>query len=106
MTSDKGSKTGKLPEKLAAIERCGFATWGSSPLPPGLAERFDPSRIPVGGIRHVRQWGIQVDDERALPGRERTSTADQELWQVVLIAKDGSSYEVNADLIVAAAEQA
>ena len=33
---------------------------------------------------------------------ERTSVADEELWQVVLQAKDGASYEVNAKLVVAA----
>jgi hypothetical protein len=43
-----------------------------------------------------------VDDERELMGHERTSVADEELWQVVLQAKDGATYEVNSRLVVAA----
>ena len=65
-------------------------------------KQFDDVRIPVVGIRHVRQWGIQVDDERELMGHERMFVADEELWQVVLQAKDGVTYEVNSRLVVAA----
>jgi hypothetical protein len=54
------------------------------------------SPIRVAGIRHVRVWGLQVDDERELPGHERTSIPDEELWQVELVADDGSKYEVSA----------
>jgi hypothetical protein len=35
-------------------------------------------------------------------GHERTSVADEELWQIILQAKDGSNYEVNAKWVVAA----
>jgi hypothetical protein len=38
---------------------------------------FDGSQIPVVGVRHVRQWGIQVDDEREILGHERTSVSDE-----------------------------
>jgi hypothetical protein len=92
-----------LPDQLAAISECGFAIWASHEAPAmNFRKHFDEVRIPVVGIRHVRQWGIQVDDERELMGHERTSVADEELWQVVLQAKDGATYEVNSRLVVAA----
>ena len=56
----------------------------------------------MAGIRHVRQWGLQVDDERELMGHERTAVADEEFWQVVLRAEDGSTYEVNASPVAMA----
>jgi len=89
----------RLPEKLAQIERRGCVVWSAEGRKTSLLQRFDAERIPVAGIRHVRVWGIQVDDERELPGRERTAIADEELWQVVLVAKDGSHYEVNSNLV-------
>lgn len=93
----------KLPDELVALQQCGFARWAAAGAPStDFRRQFDDTRIPVVGIRHVRQWGIQVDDERELMGHERTSVADEELWQVVLQAKDGTSYEVNAKLVVAA----
>lgn len=93
----------KLPDELAALQECGFARWAATAAPAAeFRQRFEEARIPVVGIRHVRQWGIQVDDERELMGHERTSVADEELWQVVLQAKNGTSYEVNAKLVVAA----
>ncbi len=93
----------KLPEALTALKECGFAFWAAEAATPAdFRQRFDQARIPVVGIRHVRQWGIQVDDEREFLGHERTTVADEELWQVVLQAKDGSTYEVNSRLVVAA----
>jgi hypothetical protein len=93
----------KLPDELVALQENGFARWAAATTPAAdFRQRFDEARIPVVGIRHVRQWGIQVDDERELMGHERTSIADEELWQVVLQAKDGATYEVNAKLVVAA----
>ena len=93
----------QLPAELVALQDCGFVRWASAATPPAeVRQRFDEARIPVAGIRHVRQWGLQVDDERELMGHERTTVADEELWQVVLRAKDGSIYEVNASLVVAA----
>ncbi len=93
----------KLPEELAALQEGGFARWAADAAPAAdFRQRFDEARIPVVGIRHVRQWGIQVDDERELMGHERTAVADEELWQVMLRAKDGATYEVNAKLVVAA----
>ena len=94
----------QLPEKLAQIEQRGCVVWSQQGRSSDLAKRFDPEQIPVAGIRHVRVWGIQVDDERALPGHERTGIADEELWQVVLVAKDGSHYEVNSNLVEPAPE--
>jgi hypothetical protein len=67
-------------------------------------QRFDDSRIPVVGVRHVRLWGIQVDDDSEIEGHERTSIPDEELWEIVLKAKDGSTYEVNSKLVVPVAE--
>ncbi len=93
----------KLSDELAAISDCGFAIWATHGSPAAdFRKHFDDARIPVVGIRHVRQWGIQVDDEREFMGHERTSVADEELWQVVLQAKDGATYEVNSRLVVAA----
>jgi hypothetical protein len=95
-------KIQELPEKVAAIKVRGFAVWATAGLSPEFTARFDRERIPVVGIRHVRQWGIQVDDERTLPGRERTSIPDEDLWEVQLVAKDGSTYEVNVSLVMPA----
>jgi hypothetical protein len=91
-----------LPPKLAAIKESGFAVWATQELAPEFKARFDAGRIPVVGVRHVRLWGIQVDDERELPGHERTSIPDEELWEVILQAKDGSNYEVNSKFVQAA----
>ena len=69
--------TTKLPDELIPLQECGFASWTSNETPAAdFRQRFDDKRIPVLGIRHVRQWGIQVDDERELMGREPTSVAD------------------------------
>jgi hypothetical protein len=99
---DKGEET--LPPRVAAIKRSGYAAWsGQGPLA-GLEDKFDGDRMKVENIRHVRVWGLQVDDERELPGHERTMIPDEEIWQVVLVAKDGSRYEVNSELLVPASE--
>ena len=84
------------------LRQWGFAIWATPATPPsGFRTHFEEVRIPVVGIRHVRQWGFQMDDERALMRHERTSVADEELWQVVLQAKDGATYEMNASWVVA-----
>ena len=72
-------RTPKMPEHVAAIAASGFATWASDDVDPQFRERFDADRIPVAGIRNVRVWGLQVDDERELPGHERTQIPDEEL---------------------------
>ncbi|MEI2781076.1 MAG: hypothetical protein V9H25_07345 [Candidatus Competibacter sp.] len=96
-----------FPAELAALQECGFARWAGSAAPlAGVRRRFDEARIPVAGIPHVQQWDLQVDDERELMGHERTAVADEELWQVVLRAKDGSTYEVNASLVEMAPQRA
>ncbi len=94
----------KLPEEVVAIERRGFAVFADKTLPGEFRARFDDKRIPVTAIRHVRVWGVQVDDERALPGHERTAIPDEELWEVSLRALDGSNYEVNSTLLRPAPE--
>jgi hypothetical protein len=55
----------------------------------------------VAGVRHVRIWGLQVDDERELPGLERTQIPDEEVWEVNLEALDGSKFEVDSRLLKA-----
>lgn len=91
-----------MPVEVAAIRDCGFANWVNDDVARAIRSRFASDFIPVKGIRHVRVWGIQVDDERALPGHERTMIPDEELWQVELEATDGSRYEVNSGWLVAA----
>lgn len=102
--SDKAKQEKALPERIAAIQTRGFVVWANDELLPDFKGLFDDNHIPVVGIRNVRVWGIQVDDERELPGHERTSIPDEELWQVELKAKDGSTYEVNSSLVSPAPE--
>lgn len=92
----------KMPEHVAAIAACGYAIWASDDVDPKLRERFDARRIPVAGIRNVRVWGLQVDDERELPGRERTQIPDEELWEINLEATNGSHYEIDSKKLRAA----
>lgn len=91
-----------MPPEVAAIRDCGFARWASDTAAPAIRSKFATGRIPVVGIRHVRIWGLQVDDERELPGHERTLIPDEDLWQVELLAMDGTHFEVNSQLLVAA----
>lgn len=88
-----------MPENLTAIIDAGYATWATDDVDPALRARFDDERIPVIGVRQVRVWGLQVDDERELPGLERTEIPDEEIWEVNLEAKDGSRYEVESRLL-------
>lgn len=88
-----------LPERMLAIKKRGYVVWARQGPSAELKAKFPEQLIKVGEIRHVRVWGLQVDDERTLPGHERTSIADEELWQVELIAGDGSRYEVNANYV-------
>ena len=91
-----------MPPGVAAIRDCGFAIWVDDHVAQAIRPQFASDFIPVKGIRQVRIWGIQVDDERELPGHERTMIPDEELWQVELEATDGSCFEVNSQLLVAA----
>jgi hypothetical protein len=91
-----------MPAAVTAIRDCGYAIWAGDGVPASFRARFDPHRIPVSGIRSVRVWGLQVDDERELPGHERTQIPDEELWELNLVALDGSRYEVESRLLVAA----
>jgi hypothetical protein len=97
MTNNDSSTA--MPADVAAILERGFAIWSKDTVDAALRDRFDATRIPVVGVRHVRIWGLQVDDERALPGRERSRMADEELWEVNLEALDGSKYEFDAALL-------
>jgi len=98
---DKTTMSG-MPAAVAAIQDCGHVIWAGDDVPADFRARFDPHRIPVRDIRSVRVWGLQVDDERELPGHERTQIPDEELWEVNLVALDGSCYEVESRLLVAA----
>jgi hypothetical protein len=100
--SEKSSGV-EMPAEVAAIRDAGYATWAGESVAPELREKFAPARIPVRNIRHVRVWGLQVDDERALPGRERTSIPDEDLWEISLEAKDGSTRSFDSRLLVATA---
>lgn len=92
-------KQPEMPADVAAIVEAGFATWASDTVDAALRRKFDPARIPVAGVRHVRVWGIQVDDERELPGLERTQIPDEDLWEINLVASNGSKYEVDSKLL-------
>ncbi len=96
------SGAGKMPPEVAEIADCGYAIWARDDVDANLRARFDAERIPVAGVRHVRIWGLQVDDERELPGLERTQIPDEEVWEVNLKALDGSKFEVDSRLLKAA----
>lgn len=88
-----------IPDEVAAIVERGYAAWASDDVDPILRARFEAARIPVVSVRHVRVWGLQVDDERELPGRERTQIPDEDIWEVNLRAIDGSKFEVDSRLL-------
>lgn len=88
-----------MPAELEAIVECGYAIWATDSVDDAMRARFDSQRIPVVGVRHVRVWGLQVDDERELPGLERTQMQDEELWEVNLEATNGSKYEFDSTLL-------
>ena len=98
MTDKKKSQT--MPANVAAMVDCGFVTWNSADIDEALRARFDADRIPVTGVRNVRVWGLQVDDERELPGKERTSIPDDEIWEINLEARDGSHFEVDSRVLM------
>ncbi len=95
-----------LPAEIATIKSGGFVTWSSdNSLSTDFRNQFDAERIPVLGIRQVQVWGLQVDDERELPGHERTNIPSEELWEIILQAKDGSRYNVNSTFVEPAGEK-
>jgi len=98
--TDSGARN--MPAEVAEIADCGYAIWARDDVDQKLRARFDANRIPVAGVRHVRIWGLQVDDERELPGLERTQIPDEEVWEVNLEALDGSKFEVDSRLLKAA----
>lgn len=90
----------KAPEHVQSIVDCGYAIWSDADsVDDAMRARFDSEHIPVAGIRQVRVWGLQVDDERALPGHERTRIPDEEIWEVNLVASNGSKYEISSTLL-------
>ena len=88
-----------MPARLAELLECGYAIWATDTVDEALRSRFDSERIPVVSVRNVRVWGLQVDDERELPGHERTQMPDEELWEVNLEARNGSKYEFDSTLL-------
>ena len=98
---DMATTTG-MPAAVEAIRDCGYAIWAGDSVPASFRAKFDPHRIPVKDIRSVRIWGLQVDDEREWLGHERTQIPDEELWELNLVALDGSCYEFESQLLVAA----
>ena len=96
--SDRNNRSA-MPGNVATIRDRGYATWADERAGGKLRDHFDETRIPVKGIRHVRVWGLQVDDERALPGRERTMIPDEEIWEITLEARDGSTYAFDSSLL-------
>lgn len=100
MTNSKSKQN--MPDHVTAIVDAGYATWASDDGDAAFRSRFDEKRIPVVGVRNVRVWGLQVDDERELPGLERTNIPDDELWEINLEATDGSHYEVDSRMLKAA----
>ncbi len=94
------AKDPRMPAEVAAIVEHGFATWANdSNVDEALRARFDAERIPVAGVRHVRVWGLQVDDERELPGHERTQIPDEEIWELNLVSADGAKYGFDSRLL-------
>ena len=93
------AQTQQMPDEVAAIVECGYATWAGDSVDENLRARFDAERIPVAGVRHVRVWGLQVDDERELPGHERTQIPDEEIWELNLVSADGSKYGFDSRLL-------
>lgn len=91
-----------MPRHVAMIAACGYAIWASDEVDSKLRARFNSERIRVAGIRNVRVWGLQVDDERELPGHERTEIPDEETWEINLEANDGSHFEFDSRLLKAA----
>ena len=89
----------RMPAEVTTIVEGGYAIWAGDDVDAALRARFDDERIPVTGVRHVRVWGIQVDDERELPGLERTQIPDEEIWEINLRSADGSNYGFDSRLL-------
>ncbi|MDX1571536.1 MAG: hypothetical protein R3200_13715 [Xanthomonadales bacterium] len=89
----------QMPANVARLIEVGQARWAGEAVSEEMRARFAPDRIPVSGARHVRVWGVQVDDERELPGHERTQIPDEELWEIQLVARDGSHYQFDSTLL-------
>jgi len=88
-----------MPQHVATIAARGYAIWATEDVDSGMRARFDSERIPVAGVRNVRVWGLQVGDERELPGLERTAIPDEEVWEINLEATDGGHYEFDSRLL-------
>ncbi len=97
--SESSPARAPFPPAVAAIDRRGAVVWKDEGPSAALRARFDVGPLTVVAIRHVRACDVQVDDERALPGHERTSGPGEDLWEIRLRAKDGSLYEVESHLV-------
>ena len=56
-----------MPDEVAAIVECGFATWAGHTVDEQLRARFDAGRIPVAGVRHVRVWVLEAGTGACMP---------------------------------------
>ena len=99
------TKDTRMPDHVSEIAACGFAIWAGDDVDPIIRAKFDEKRIPVVGVRNVRIWGVQVDDERELPGHERTQIPDEEIWEINLEARNGSRYAFDSRFVVPAADE-
>ncbi len=103
MNSD--TKDTRMPDHVSEIVECGFAIWAGDDVEVTIRTKFDDKRIPVVGVRNVRVWGVQVDDERELPGHERTQIPDEVIWEVTLEARNGSQYAFDSKFVVPAVDE-
>ncbi len=103
MTGD--TKDTRMPDHVSEIVDCGFAIWAADDVDVTIRTKFDEKRIPVVGVRNVRVWGVQVDDERELPGHERTQIPDEVIWEINLEARNGSRYAFDSKFLVAAGDE-
>ncbi len=99
------TKDTRMPEHVSEIVACGFAIWAGDDVDATIRSKFDDARIPVVGVRNVRVWGVQVDDERELPGHERTQIPDEEIWEVNLEARNGSRYAFDSRFLLPAVDE-
>ncbi len=95
----------QMPDHVSEIVECGFAIWAGDDVDATIRRKFDDKRIPVVGVRNVRVWGVQVDDERELPGHERTQIPDEVIWEINLEARNGSRYAFDSKFVVAAGDE-
>lgn len=86
-----------VPPVVSAMAKSGFATWANDDVDHALRSKFDTERIPVAGVRYVRE-----QDRR--PGRQpdlaENASPDEEIWEVNLVSTSGSIHEVDSRLLM------